>query len=426
MKMPYKYRMLFYPCLLMMLCAAFQFFKFILQSYPGVITFELTREFKLTGAGLGNLAASFYYAYIVMQLFVGILLDRFGVRKMAFLAIATAALGTFLFSRAHTLFAAEYSRALMGVGVAFSSVVFLKTAAERFSARQYVMVSGLLATASMAGAVFGETPLVLIIQKMGWRHCLMMASLLGFALACIFLCLLSDNKSLQGTEKNAGNISLHDILGVVRSRQNWLLTAYAGFAFSPFAVFGGLWGNPFLQTAAHLTRIESASMISMVFIGLGLGGPFVTGLSRYFERKERLMFFCTLTACLVLGAILYQPSMPSWLLGSLLFAFGFLMGGYMLVFSLGRDMNPFYLTGTVIAMINSGDALLTGLTEPMIGKLLDLTHSGSSAPGVFSLQGYQMALSLMPLYLFLASFTLLFVKPRQVPASACRVILEAA
>jgi len=118
-----------YPVFVMGLCACFLFYKYVLQIYPSVITDELMRDFQLTGAGLGNLAATFYYAFMIAQLFVGILLDKFSARWLTASAIFACSLGVFLFSQTSSLLEAELSRALMGVGVAFATVAYMKLAA---------------------------------------------------------------------------------------------------------------------------------------------------------------------------------------------------------------------------------------------------------------------------------------------------------
>src|SRR5690348_12191719 len=110
-----------YPVVLISLCAAFLFYKYILQIYPSTITEQLMAEFNLTGAGLGNLAATFYYSYMVTQLFVGVILDKYSTRWLTSLAIFGCALGTFFFSQTQTLVTAELARTLMGVGVAFAT-----------------------------------------------------------------------------------------------------------------------------------------------------------------------------------------------------------------------------------------------------------------------------------------------------------------
>jgi fucose permease len=71
-----------YAYLIITLCASFLFYKYILQIYPSIITEQLMSEFNLNGAGLGNLAATFYYSFMVTQLFVGVLLDKYGCNFM--------------------------------------------------------------------------------------------------------------------------------------------------------------------------------------------------------------------------------------------------------------------------------------------------------------------------------------------------------
>jgi hypothetical protein len=84
----------------------------------------------------------------------------------------------------------------------------------------------------------------------------------------------------------------------------------------------------------------------------------------------------------------------------------------MLVFTIGKELNPHFLTGTVIAMINTSEPILNGITEPAIGKLLDLTWDGTIQNGVhiFALKHYQIALSILPIYLFVAALLLFGVR----------------
>lgn len=405
-------KILSYPILIISLCAAFLFYKYILQIYPSIITEQLMREFQLTGAGLGNLAATFYYAYMATQLFVGIILDKYSTRWLTSAAIFSCALGVFLFSQAHALLAAQLSRALMGVGVAFATVAYMKLASAWFPPRQYAFVSGLLATAAMAGAVFGEAPLALLINQAGWRYCLYITGIAGFILSFLFIVMVRDAPASFQSHKS--HLSLEEIFSVFKNKQNWLLTLYGGLAFSPIAIFGGLWGNPFLEQAYHLSKTQSASMVSLVFIGLGLGSPIVGMLSDRLENRRWVMIISTLLSCLCVCLVLYCHPMATALLGILLFIFGFGLGAFMLVFAIGKELNPLTLTATVIAMINTSDAVLDGLTEPAIGKLLDLNWDGKIVNGVhyFSLHSYHIALTVLPLYLATAALLLLWVKER--------------
>lgn len=398
-----------YPVIVITLCAAFQFYKYVLQVYPSIITGQLMQEYQLTGAGLGNLAATFYYTFMIAQLFVGMLLDRFGARWVAATAILFCAVGVFIFSQTHSLPFAWLGRGLIGIGVAFSTVTYMKLAAVWFSPKRYAFVSGLLATATMAGAVFGEVPLSFFMNHLGWRHCLSLVSVPGFILAFLFVLLIRERST--NNEKTTP-ISFKDIVGVLKNKKNWLLTCYAGLAFSPISVFAGLWGNPFLQQAYHLDKAQGAYMLSFVFFGLGLGSPLLGVLSAYVKDRCNMMFYCTLIACAAISLVLYHCTMPNWMLASCLFTFGFALGAFMVSFTLGKELNSIMMTATVIAMINAGDAVLTAITEPVVGKLLDLGWAGAMVDGVrsFSTQDYRIALTILPVYLLAAAFVILKVK----------------
>ena len=404
-------RVFSYPVLIMCLAAGFLFYKYVLQVFPSIIADQLMGQFHLTGAGLGWLAATFYYSYMVTQLFVGVLLDRFGTRWLTTAAIFSCAAGVLLFSQAETVFAAGLFRALMGVGVAFATVSYMKLAANWFPPHQYAFVSGLLATAAMAGAVFGQAPLAWLIDQFGWRYCLSLVGITGFVLAFVFFVVVRDKTSHPQTLEMP-RISFNDVVQVFKNKQNWLLTLYSGLAFSPVAVFGGLWGNPFLEQAYHLGKTQAASMVSLVFIGLGLGSPLLGMLSDKLGNRRGVMFFSTLVSGLAITLVIYVPSLPISVLSILLFVFGFGLGAFMLVFAMGKEINPVSLTATVIAMINTSDAVLDALTEPFIGKLLDLSWDGTIVNGVpqFSLHSYYIALGVLPVYLFVAAALLLWVK----------------
>ncbi|WP_233581849.1 MFS transporter [Legionella septentrionalis] len=417
MLMPLKNKKMFaYPILVISLAACFLFYKYVLQIFPSIITAPLMKQFHLTGAGLGSLAATFYYSYMVTQLLVGILLDKYSTQRLTSMAIFCCALGVILFSRAETLFVASVSRALMGVGVAFATVSYMKLAANWFAAKHYALVSGLLATAAMAGAVFGQAPLAWLVEHWGWRQCLSGVGIIGLVLACLFFLIVRDAPGTSRKQDKVASISIKDLIAVLKNKQNWLLTLYSGFAFSPVAVFGGLWGNPFLEQAYQLSKTQAASLTSLVFVGLGLGSPILGALSDRLGNRRYVMLISTLGSTVALSLLLYCNTWSIQILSLLLFFFGFGLGAFMLVFAMGKEMNPLALTATVIAMFNTSDAIFDALTEPLIGKVLDVQWDGRMVDGIqqFSLPSYHLALSLLPIYLLIGTILLYWVKePKQ-------------
>ena len=405
-----------YPWVVISLCAFFLFYKYILQTYPGLITHDLQRQFNLKGVGLGNLAAAAFYSYTIMQLFVGILIDRFGTRILASLALLVSAIGLIWFSFAQTLDSAVIARLLMGLGIAFATVSYMKMTTVWFPANQFAFVAGLLVTAAMIGAIFGQAPLALMFAKHGWRTSLFDWGIIGLVFAILYLLVLRDTvhapERLELPEKFSLQNYWHNIRLVFTKKQNWLLTAYSGLAFSPIIVFCGLWGHPFLQQAYQLSSTEVATFTTLSFAGLAFGGPLLGLVADRFMSKRQVMIYGSSAALICLLLIIYVPHLPLVLLFILMFLFGFGTGAFMLSFALGRLSNPITAAATVIALINTGDALFGAFTEPLVGKLLDLGWSGKMDAGVpfFSINDYQHAMFILPIYLLLALVLLIWVK----------------
>jgi len=405
-----------YAWLVISLCAFFLFYKYVLQVSPSVMTQDLMSAFGVNGAGLGNLAATYFYAYLVVQLIAGPLLDRFSPRYLTVVAIGVCALGAFAFATTQSLFAAGLARALMGAGAAFATVSYLKMSALWFRADQVAFVDGLLASAAMIGALCGQVPLTLMVDNAGWRDSLVYCGVFGGVLALLFLLTVKDRGPIVQTA-NAPRplIRWQDILALLKTKKNWLLALYSGLAFTPVAVLGGLWGNPFFEEAHHLTTTEAASFTSLLFLGVAIGSPLLGYLADRAHARLTVMIVGTGIALVSLMLVIYVVSLPLWLFGTLLFIFGLGTGVFMLSYPLGKELNYLGLAATVVAFINTGDALLGSFTEPVIGKLLDFFWQGKVVNGAhyFSTLDYQLALSLLPIYLLVALGCLCLLKKAQ-------------
>jgi MFS family permease len=405
----------YYPWIIITLCSFFLFYKYILQVSPSVMTQQLMSVFQVHGAGLGNLAAMFFYAYLIAQFFVGPLLDRYSPRYLTAFAIALCGIGTFIFAKTDSLVMAELSRALMGVGTAFATVSYMKMSALWFRSNQVAFVDGLLATSAMLGAMCGQVPLTLLVTKVGWRDSLVYCALAGIVLSIIFILVVKDKNSISletKSNKDSTTFKWKDFLALFKNKKNWLLTFYSGLAFTPVAVLGGLWGNPFFEEAHHLTHTESATFTSCIFLGLAIGGPLFGYYADCLGDRLKIMMLGTVTSLLALLAAIYLTQLPLFLFGVVLFLFGLGAGAFMLSYPLGKSLNHLGLAATVVALINTGDALFGSLTEPLVGKILDTFWKGQIENGVhyFRVSDYQVALVVLPLYLLMALFCLWLLK----------------
>lgn len=403
---------LIYPWIIWSIAASFFFYKYLVQVSPSVMTANLMKTFQVNGAGLGNLSAFYFYAYLIMQIPVGIMLDKYSPRLLTTAAIFICALSTFIFSQAETLLLACISRAFMGMGAAFAAVSCFKLASLWFSPKRFALVSGMFMTAAMLGAVGGQMPLAFLVQKVGWRLALQVVAILGFILGLLYFLIVRDKTTptLTATPIKTQTIKAL-LLPIISNKQTWLLSIYSGLAFAPVSVFGGLWGVPFLEKAYQLSPTTAAFAVSFIFIGFAAGAPFLGWCSDYFGRRKPILFCGTFSALIALLFILYSKHQHLSTLIAFHFLFGFGASGFFTSFAMIREIFPITLAATVLGIMNTFNAVCEALFEPLVGAVLDKNWDGTIIEGMhhFSLAGYHLALLLLPLALILALIALYFI-----------------
>lgn len=411
------------------LACFFVIFKYVLEISPSVMVQDLMRTFTLDGLYMGHLAACYFYAYFLMQIPVGLLVDRFSTRNIISCAILLCSLGAFVFSHASVFYMAAFGRVLIGIGGAFSMVGTMKLITIWFDRKQFALISGLMMASAMIGAICGQAPLAALVDSAGWRHSMLYLSCFGVCLAMFFWAFIRDkNISINADSQleynqdkskklDKGNkLSIFSLLlDVMRNPQSWLISLYSGLAFAPITAFGGLWGTPFLMESYGLSKTTVAGMISIVFLGFAFGSPLAGWFSGKSYSRKKLMFLGTSLELLILLIILYVPNLPLFELSSLMFLLGFFTGFFFVSFASMQFINKQQASGTSIGFINMFNALCGALCDPLIGHLLDVGwdhRSLSHGVRLFSIYDYRVALLSLPIGLCIALVSLYFFKEK--------------
>lgn len=408
------------PWIVWLLSASFFYYKYLIQVSPGVMNQQLMSSFSLTGAQMGNLAACFFYGYLIMQIPVGLLLDRYNPGRVAAIAAFVCALNIYIFANSNFFIHAAVSRFMIGVSASFAAVTCFKLASIWFEPKRFALVAGLSMTIGMLGAVGGQGPLSLLIEKYQWRGALENIAFLGILLSLLIWIFIPHHKKSQPTVKIKG-MKIHlQFNNILKNKQTWLLSFYSGLAFAPVSVFGGLWGVSFITKAYALTTLEAAKLLEWIFIGFAVGCPLSGWLSDFLQHRKKLMFLGTTFALLTLCFILYYPLSLCYLRLNL-FLFGLGASCFFLCFSMIRELNSLSLTATVLGFMNTFDSICEAITEPLIGKFLDLNWDGTYIHGArdFSLEDYHLGLFALLIYLVMALLLLFFIKETH-----CRILEE--
>jgi len=397
------------------LSALFMFYKYALEVSPSVMTNTLMSTFQISGAQLGNLAACYFYAYLLLQIPAGILLDRFGPRKTTTLAIGLCAVGSLIFAQSTSLLVAGVGRFLTGAGAAFAAVNCLKLIANWFPLKQFAFMAGLMMTLAMLGAVGGQAPLSAFIEAVEWRHAMEIIAFSGLILAGIFWLFVRDISPDHKKERHivSPTVSLFDSLRhILKNPQAWWLSIYSGFAFAPVMVFGGLWGVSFIGESFGISHNIAAQSVSLIFIGFAVGAPVFGWFSDWIGNRKIVMFWGTLLALLAITIVIYVPDVTQLTLNFLLFFFGFTISSFLLCFTMIREISSAALAATAIGFMNAFDALFGAISDPLTGKFLDLGWDGKLVNGarVFSVADYKLAFITLPAYLIISLIVLICIK----------------
>ena len=141
------------------------------------------RDFTVGAAVLGHLSAAYFYGYSGMQIPVGLLLDRFGPRRLMTVAAFVCAGGCVLFATAETLAAATVGRVLIGASAAFSPVSAMAIAGQWFPPTGSRCCRASRWRPAWPGGVFGQAPVRLIMEATDWRTTMLALAGAGALLA---------------------------------------------------------------------------------------------------------------------------------------------------------------------------------------------------------------------------------------------------
>lgn len=400
--------------LVLSICGIFLFYKYIAQLFPSLISGVLSEQYGLSAVEIGILASSYYYSYSVMQILAGVILDKFSLRIPASLAVLIVAIAILIFSATENFAYICISRALMGVGCAFATSLYLKCAASWTSDKTFAFISSLLATATMLGAACGAAPVSLLFETTGWHKGLIYIGYAGLILGVLaFIFIKTRHNVKESIVRPEINIK-----SVIMNRNNFWLLLYSGLTFSPIVILGGLWGIPFLQLKLQSSASMSATLISIMFIGHAIGSPVWALLSSKLKNyNKELMFIANIAAFLCLILIIYAPLFSFMTYDILFFLFGFSVGCFMLSFEMCRLVNGFWVMGFATAYINSGEGIVGSIIEPLIGLLLDVFRVTNAYN--YTLLNYQYSLILLPLCYVLSSIVI-----RKLPDASVKTLEE--
>lgn len=366
------------------------FLSYLGRVVNAVLAPRLIAEFDLGAADLGFLTSVYFLAFAAFQLPLGILLDRFGPKRVEAALILVAALGAFWFGMADGLAGLASGRALMGLGV--SACLMAPFTAYRiwFPAARVPLANGLLMSCGGLGAIAGTVPVEAAVGLVGWRGVLMLYAIAIVAAAVLIYLIVPDDG--RAGEPPPLARQLRELAGILRDPLFVRVVGSTALVQGSFIGLQSLWVGPWLANAAGLKGPAVADYLLWIAFGMTAGyaamGAIADRLARFGVAAHTVALAATLGLLATQGAIVLLPpadAAPLWVL------FTFLGASNVLWYSAFYQSFPLEMAGRAATAFNVSVFLGTFACQWGIGVIVDFWPRGGD--GSYPPEAYRVALA---------------------------------
>lgn len=326
--------------------------------------------------------------YAGMQVPVGVLVDRYGTRRMLMTGAVLMGLGQLALSAATTLPTAIPARMLVGAGDAMTFAPALRLLPAWFSPRRLPVLNQVLGILGQLGQIVSAGPFSLLLHTWGWSGSFL--TLASFsALSCaLVLALLRDAPTPRVAPPQADlrlGPQLRSVWAVPQTRLAFWIHWLTCFATMNFTL---MWGFTFLTQAQGLSPQVAAGFITLLTLAGVPAAPLIGMLSRRapLQRSNLAFLITSLSAIPWLGMVLWPGPAPQWLL--VLLMIGLAIGGpaSSMGFDVTRTAIPHHSSGTAGGVLIMGGFTATLLNIILMGLILD-------ALGGYGLDSFRWAMA---------------------------------
>jgi sugar phosphate permease len=393
------------------------YLSYLARNINAVIAPDLVAELGLTAASLGLLTSVYFFTFSAFQLPLGVLLDRYGPRRVESSLLLIAACGAVVFALSDSILGLASGRALIGLGVSACLMASFKANTMWFAAEKLPLVNGCIMTAGGLGALSATAPVEALLELTGWR-----GVFLGFAalaaLAAVLLFFVVPRRDEESTANNAQSLSdaVAGVRTVFSSRAFWRVVPISTANQSAFLAMQGLWAGPWFSDVGGLDRDSTAVRLLWIAMAMVVGffttGAIAERLARLGVSTMQVVMSFTLLFILVQIGLIFGPAEWATVLWCL---FGYFGTSGVLFYAHLAQVFPTGLAGRVITGVNVFAFGGAFLAQWGMGEVIE--RFPGAASGSYLELGYQLAFGVI-LALQCLGFLWVFLLNDRVPVAA--------
>ena len=322
------------------------FLSYLYRTINAVLGPVLMDDLMLKPSAIGFLTGTYFLAFALSQIPLGLAIDRFGPRRTEGSLMVVGAVGAVIFAISETIIGLSIGRGLIGLGVSGCLVCAFKAFAIWFPKERLPLVNGCILGVGGLGAIVASSPFQRLLVDVGWPTLFGWLAAATFISAVLILTAVPE-KSVEDTPTTL-RAQFSGLLGILKSPAFWLITPLITTAQAAWFSHQALWLGPWLGDVAKLSPAAAADSLLMGALGM------VAGFVGFGVLAERLghkgvstsTVAASGTALFVVVQILltFPIGVTPWLL---CFGFGFFGGAISLFYADLTQQFPLSVTGRV-------------------------------------------------------------------------------
>ncbi len=258
------------------------FLSYIFRGVNAVIFPYLERDIGITAADLGLLTSAFFLFFALIQPVLGVMLDRYGPRRVQTVLLAIAALGSMLFGLCTSFGELIVARVLIGIGFAGGLMAAIKVFTLWYPPRQWGLVTGFHMMAGGTGSMAATLPIQWSLSIMTWQGLFFWLAGICLATSLILFAVVPDKPANgpRGTLREQFRVT-----GIVLTDPfYWRIQPLLAVQQLAFIGCISLWIGPWLRDVGGIADKEMRADIQLyttavMTLGFALSGV-ISGLFR--------------------------------------------------------------------------------------------------------------------------------------------------
>ena len=391
--------------MLAVLCVAFMASQFFRVS-NAVIAPEIMRTLSISSEAMGVITGAYFFAFGVMQIPTGMLLDRFGPRRTMSGLFVIAASGSAVFAVADSIAGLTLARALIGVGCAAGLMGTLVTIARWYPPERFAGLAGIVYAVGGAGVLFATTPLAAAADGIGWRGAFWAMAAITLALAALLFAMVRDappGHEVESTRESFGQM-IRGVGAVCANRQLWHVCAIQFVNYGTIIAIVGLWAGPYLNDVHGLQGVLRGNVLFVINLAMLAGVLGYGYIERMLGSRKWTIALGSAASATILLVLACRPAAGPWTAIGLLIALALTSAHIMLNHAHARAVLPDHLVGRGLTLQNVavffGVATMQSVTGLIVGRF---TAVGEAAPEIAyrSVFGFLALMIVISLVLYL-------------------------